>query len=84
MNHQSGPVKAPLVITLFSVNLAQAKELMLTVDTVDAEEAARITWVSRVVPHDKAMDERERVAKKIRLLLQIDVKLTKDSVNRAM
>ena len=59
-------------------------ELMLTVDTVDAEEAARITSVSRVVPHDRPMDEREKVAKKIRLLPQIGVKLTKDSVNRAM
>jgi len=72
------------MITPFSVNLAHAKRLMLTGDTVDAEEAARIGWVSRVVPHDRLMDECEKVSKKICLLPQIGVKLTKDSVNRAM
>ena len=74
----------PLLITPYSVNLAQAKELLLTGDTVDADEAARIGLVNRVVPHDKLMAECEKVAKKICLLPQIGVKLTKDSVNRAM
>jgi enoyl-CoA hydratase len=75
---------APLIITPYSVNLTHAKELMLTGDTVDAEEAARIGWVSRVVPHDRLIAECEKVAKKICLLPQIGVKLTKYSVNRAM
>ena len=42
----------PLPITPFSVNLANAKEMLLTGDTVDANEAARIGLVNRVVPHD--------------------------------
>ncbi|MCH8987798.1 MAG: enoyl-CoA hydratase/isomerase family protein [Chloroflexi bacterium] len=75
---------APLLITPYSVNLAHAKELLLTGDTVDADEAARIGLVNRVVPHDKLMAECEKVAKKICLLPQLGVKLTKDSVNRAM
>ena len=74
----------PLLITPFSVNLAHAKELLLTGDTVDAHEAARIGLVNRVVPHDNLMAECEKVAKKICLLPQIGVKLTKVSVNRAM
>ena len=74
----------PLLITPYSVNLANAKELLLTGDTVDAHEAARIGLVNRVVPHDKLMAECEKVAKKICLLPQIGVKLTKDSINRAM
>ena len=74
----------PLLITPYSVNLANAKELLLTGDTVDAYEAARIGLVNRVVPHDNLMAECEKVAKKICLLPQIGVKLTKDSVNRAM
>jgi len=74
----------PLLITPYSVNLANAKELLLTGDTVDACEAARIGLVNRVVPHDNLMAECEKVAKKICLLPQIGVKLTKDSVNRAM
>ncbi len=74
----------PLLITPYSVNLAHAKELLLTGDTVDAAEAARIGLVNRVVPHDQLMAECEKVAKKICLLPQIGVKLTKDAVNRAM
>ena len=74
----------PLLITPYSVNLAHAKELLLTGDTVDAHEAARIGLVGRVVPHDQLMAECEKVAKKISLLPQIGVKLTKNSVNHAM
>ena len=74
----------PLLITPYSVNLAHAKELLLTGDTVDAHEATRIGLVNRVVPHDSLMAECEKVAKKICLLPQLGVKLTKDSVNRAM
>ena len=74
----------PLLITPYSVNLAHAKELLLTGDTVDAHEAARIGLVNRVVPHDSLMAECEKVAKKICLLPQLGVKLTKESVNRAM
>ena len=74
----------PLLITPYSVNLAHAKELLLTGDTVDAEEAARIGLVNRVVPHDQLMAECEKVAKKICLLPQIGVKMTKAAVNRAM
>ena len=75
---------APLLITPYSVNLAQAKELLLTGDTVDAYEAARIGLVNRVVPHDELIAECERVARKICLLPQLGVKLTKASVNRAL
>ncbi|NQW24429.1 MAG: enoyl-CoA hydratase/isomerase family protein [SAR202 cluster bacterium] len=74
----------PLLITPYSVNLATAKEMLLTGDTVDAYEAARIGLVNRVVAHDNLMAECEKVAKKICLLPQLGVKLTKASVNRAM
>ena len=53
-------IGAPLLITPYSVNLANAKELLLTGDTLDAEEAARIGLVSRVVPHDRLMAECEK------------------------
>ena len=74
----------PLLITPYSVNLASAKELLLTGDTVDAHEAARIGLVNRVVPHDQLMDECERVARKICLISQVGVKMTKVAVNRAL
>ena len=77
-------VGPPLLITPFSTNLAMAKELLLTGDTVDAHEAARIGLVGRVVKHDDLISECERIARKICLLPQIGVKLSKISVNRAL
>ena len=77
-------VGPPLLITPFSTNLAMAKELLLTGDTVDAYEAARIGLVGRVVKHDDLIFECERIARKICLLPQIGVKLSKISVNRAL
>ena len=77
-------VGPPLLITPFSVNLATAKELLLTGDTIDAYEAARIGLVSRVVPHDDLMAECEKVARKICLISAVGVKMTKIAVNRAL
>lgn len=74
----------PLLITPYSVNLANAKELLLTGDTVDAHEAARIGLVNRVVPHDQLMEECERVARKMCLMSQLGMKMTKIAVNRAL
>lgn len=74
----------PLLITPFSTNLAHAKELLLTGDIVDAEQAAKIGLVSRVVPHDQLMAECEKVARKIALLPRVGVKLNKMAVNRAL
>ena len=74
----------PLLITPYSVNLAAAKELLLTGDTVDAHEAARLGLVNRVVPHDDLMAECERVARKICLISQVGIKMTKVAVNRAL
>ncbi|MFQ6028672.1 MAG: enoyl-CoA hydratase/isomerase family protein [Dehalococcoidia bacterium] len=77
-------VGPPLLITPFSVNLAMAKELLLTGDTIDAHEAARIGMVNRVVDHDDLMSECERVARKICLISQVGVKMSKLAVNRAL
>ena len=74
----------PFLITPFSVGLARAKELLLTGDTIDAHEAARLGMVSRVVPHDDLMQECEKVARKITLISRVGVKMTKISVNRAL
>lgn len=74
----------PLLITPFSVGLAKAKELLLTGDTIDAYEAQRLGMVGRVVPHDQLMDECLRTAKKITMLSQLGVKMSKISVNRAL
>ena len=77
-------VGPPLLITPFSVGLARAKELLLTGDTVDAYEAARIGLVSRVVSHDRLMPECESIARKICNISQVGVKMSKIAVNRAL
>ena len=74
----------PLLVTPYSVNLANAKELLLTGDTVDAHEAARIGLVNRVVPHNQLMAECERVAGKMCLMSELGMKMTKVAVNRAL
>jgi enoyl-CoA hydratase/carnithine racemase len=74
----------PLLITPYSVNLAKAKELLLTGDTIDAHEAERLGLVNRVVPHDQLMAESERTARKITMLPALGVKMTKLAVNRAL
>lgn len=74
----------PFLITPFSVSPMKAKELLLTGDTIDAQEAHRLGMVNRVVPHDDLMAECERTAKKICLMAQVGVKMTKRAVNRVM
>ena len=74
----------PFLITPFSVGPMKAKELLLTGDTIDAHEAERLGMVNRVVAHDDLMEESERTARKICLLSQVGVKMTKLAVNRAM
>ena len=75
---------APFLITPYSINLAMAKEMMLTGDIVDANEAARLGMVNRVVSHDDLITECERVAHKMRNISAIGIKTTKISVNRAL
>ena len=75
---------APFLMTPYSVNLAAAKEMMLTGDIVDAHEAARIGMVNRVVPHADLLAECERVARKMRNIPAIGIKTTKIAINRAL
>ena len=74
----------PFLITPFSVGPMKAKELLLTGDTIDAHEAQRLGMVNRVVAHDDLMAECERTARKISLMSQVGVKMTKLAVNRAL
>lgn len=44
------------------VGMAQARDLLLSARTIDAEEALRIGLISRVVPHDKLREEALKAA----------------------
>jgi 2-(1,2-epoxy-1,2-dihydrophenyl)acetyl-CoA isomerase len=47
------------------VGFSKALELMMSSDIINADEAARIGLVNRMVPHDKLMDETYRFAEKL-------------------
>ena len=74
----------PFLITPFSVGPMKAKELLLTGDTIDAQEALRLGMINRVVAHDDLIAECERTARKISLLSQVGVKMTKLAVNQVL
>lgn len=48
-----------------AIGATRAAELVLTGDTIDAEEALRIGLVTRVAPDDKLMDEARAMAERI-------------------
>lgn len=73
----------PVLITPFSVGLAKAKELLLTGETLSAQEAEKLGMINRLVPHEKLMAECEKTARKLIKIAQVGVKLNKAAINRA-
>ncbi len=64
------------------VGITKAKEYMFTGDPMDAQEAYRAGWATRVVPLDKLEEETERLAKRISGTPIDLLMFTKRSVNR--
>jgi len=73
----------PVLITPFSVGLAKAKELLLTGETLSAQEAERLGMINKVVPHDRLLAECEKVARKLIKIARVGVKFNKAAINRA-
>ena len=63
------------------VGTIKAKELLLTGDTIDAQEALRIGLVNKVVEPEKLMEETERLAQKIATKSGIQTQFIKTLVN---
>ena len=59
----------------------KAKELILTGEVIDAQEALRIGLVERVVPHEKLMSEVKALAAKLADLGPIALRLAKNSID---
>jgi enoyl-CoA hydratase/carnithine racemase len=57
-----------------------ALEMLLTAEPIDAERALRVNLVSRVVPHERLMDEAEQVARQILRNSQIAVRSAKETI----
>ena len=63
------------------VGAIKAKELLLTGDTIDAEEALRIGLCNKVVPAEKLMEETQKIAQKIKEKSAVQTHLIKKLVN---
>src|SRR2546422_6816073 len=74
---------APVLITPFSVGLAKAKELLLTGETISAQEAERLGVINRVVPHENVLPECCRKARKLMKIAQDGLKMDNLAVNPA-
>jgi enoyl-CoA hydratase len=66
------------------VGASKAKELILTAETISAEEALRIGLVSKVVPDEELMDTALGMAAKIAANAQIAVRQSKAAINNGM
>jgi enoyl-CoA hydratase len=66
------------------VGTSKAKEMILTAETIGAEEALRIGLVSKVVPDEELMNTALEMANKIAANAQIAVRQSKDAINKGM
>jgi enoyl-CoA hydratase len=66
------------------VGLGKAKELILTGDIIDAEEAARIGLVNAVVPPEDLMDEAVTLARKIAERSPLAVRLSRTAIDKGL
>jgi enoyl-CoA hydratase len=60
----------------------KAKELLLTGDTIDAQEAWRIGLVNKVVDHEKLMEEADKLAQKISEKSTVQTAFIKALINK--
>jgi enoyl-CoA hydratase len=66
------------------VGAGKAKEIILSGDIYDANEALRIGLVDRVVPADKLMEETRKLAKTIASRGEVAVRLSKECIDRGL
>ncbi|MBN2065298.1 MAG: enoyl-CoA hydratase/isomerase family protein [Candidatus Thermoplasmatota archaeon] len=66
------------------VGRMKAKELLLTGDNIDANEAHRIGLANRVVPDDKIMEEAQKLANNITSKSSVQTDFIKALVNKGM
>ena len=78
VRHVSGP---PSLMMPWTIPMRHARWLMYSGDTIDAEEAARIHLVNRVVPDDQLNAEAQRMARKLARIPYPAVQTAKAALN---
>lgn len=63
------------------VGTKKAKELILTGNTIDANEAFRMGMINKVVPHDQLEAETLKMARKIAAMAPISARVSKEMIN---
>jgi enoyl-CoA hydratase/carnithine racemase len=63
------------------IGASKTKEMMLTCDMIDANEARSIGLANRVVPHAHLMEEAHNMANKIASMPQLGIRISKKLVN---
>lgn len=66
------------------LGVARAKEMLLTGDNINAQEAYRIGLVNKVVPRDKLMDEAKALAKKLASKAKVSLGLIKRCIDNGI
>jgi len=64
------------------IGTIKAKELLLTGDTIDAQEAYRIGLVNKIIEPEKLIEETEKLAQKISTKSNIQTSFIKELVNK--
>lgn len=79
VRHVSGP---PSLMMPWTLPIRHARWLMYSGDTIDAEEAARINLVNRVVPDDQLLPAAQKMARKIARVPYPAVQTAKAALNK--
>ncbi len=74
-----GAVVWPLLI-----GMSKAKELLMTGDIIDAQEAERIGLINKVVPHDELMETVMELAQRLASGPALAVRATKHTLNKKL
>lgn len=73
----------PTQIMPWVIGMKKAKELLLTGDMIDAEEAYRLGIANKVVPAGSLMDEARHFASRLALVPPVSIEMNKRAINHA-
>ena len=76
-------VSCPTFIMPWVVGMKKTKELLLTGDSIDAQEAYRLGIANRVVPVEKLEEEAWAVAERIAKIPAVSIEYNKRAINHA-